>query len=219
MHPRDMSTRIVTPADECARHLALGVLQSVIHDDQWRLFGFRGTPRRGRVWDRFINQDRLAFETFLRQEFVVVALAAVCRSIRRGLARQWAAPVLGRVLSVVIARDIRDALHLTTAQAALDFLEGGVQPYSAAREDRWNIIFHGRSPAFHDKRHSARLFVGSALIMLPSRSIFPHVASASANVCADFAYATRPIYVEANAAVVEEVATRMLQAERSPEVG
>src|SRR2546427_9576455 len=106
-----------TPAEDQAKLLILGVFQSVLHDPLWRLFGFKKCPKRGRIWDRFMNPERLATEEFLSREFATVGLAQTVISIRLYADPTWHVSLIARVLSGLVSdEEIRKAFHFRSAQ-------------------------------------------------------------------------------------------------------
>lgn len=176
----------VVEVEAVARELAFGVFQSVLHDQQWRTFGFRGHPRRGRMWDRVISNDRLALETFLLREFGIVAIAQTTRTIKQRLAPDWTTLIVARVLSsLLIDRGVRESLYFATLQEGLDYLQVGSQAYAVCAPPQWSQVLLKRVPAFRQQTYAARVFLGAALLLEPTQSIFPHVATMSANICTD----------------------------------
>lgn len=176
----------VVEADAVARELAFGVFQSVLHDQQWRTFGFKGHPRRGSLWDRFISKDRLALESFLLREFAILAIAQTTRTIKRRLAPDWTTLIVARVLStLLIDRGVRESLHFATLDQGLEYLQVGSQAYALCAPSRWSQVLLKRAPVFTHQKYAARVFLGAALLLEPTQSIVPHIATTSANICKD----------------------------------
>ena len=181
---QSMSEEAVSDIESCAKRLTAGVLQSVLYDEQWRTFGFKHTPRRGRVWDRFVDKERLRIEYFLRREFAIVALALSCRSIKERFEYDWAVPIVARMLSILLAdRSVLGALDFETLDEGLTYFEEGTKRYFAREPDTWQDVFVDRTPKLEKEKHRAGMFLGTALIMEPTQSIFPHVATTSKNIC------------------------------------
>lgn len=175
----------VVDAEEVAKSLASNVAQSVLYDDQWRTFGFKGTPRRGFIWDLFVSKERLALEQFLFREFAILAIAQTARVLQARFDPEWAVPITARVLSSLLAdRGVRRCFSFDTLQDGLDYVKAGVQRYVACEPATWTSVLLNRAPRFDQKKYNARMFVGAALTMEPSRSIVPHVATTSNNICA-----------------------------------
>jgi hypothetical protein len=167
-------------ADRCADLLCAAVLQCVLDDQMWRNFGFKGRPRRGSFWDRFIDKDRLTVERFLVREFTVVALASTARALCAHPDAGVTGALLARVFDRIVGKpDMRKPLCFTHLQEAIDYLLEGASAYLCTAQGNWGVTFLNRAPSPADTKLSAGLFTGAAMLLLPTHSLFPHVFAAA----------------------------------------
>ena len=68
--------------DEQAEALAGLAIHTVMDDHWWKEFGFSKRPKRGRFFDKFINKDQLAIETFLVRELTLVSMIDLVETIK-----------------------------------------------------------------------------------------------------------------------------------------
>ncbi len=178
------SEAAIPDIETCAKRLSAGILQSVIYDQQWRTFGFKHRPRRGRMWDRFVEKERLKVEYFLGREFAIIALALTCRSVKECFEYDWGVPIIARMFSILVGEPaVLHSFHFDTIEEGVSYFERGAKCYLRSELDEWQGILLKRTPKLEQKKYQAGMFLGTALIMEPTHSIFPHVATASRNIC------------------------------------
>lgn len=184
----------INPVDNCARQLYLEILRCVLYDPQWRLYGFKRAPRRGSIWNIFINRERLILEKYLIREFCVVSLAITCFSIKNKIEEYWQIPIVANILSSLLGdEDIRRSLTFTSITHARWYFGDGVKDYLPQNIEKWNEIILHRLPKLNNKKFAAGIFHGSALLLEPTKSIFPHLISASMDICSEVQFSNNEV--------------------------
>lgn len=56
-------------ADQLAKEMALESFQIMREDQIWRMFGFNKAPKRGNFFNKFISEENLRQEGFIKKNF------------------------------------------------------------------------------------------------------------------------------------------------------
>lgn len=117
-------------AEDLARSIARAVAQLALHEWQWKAMGFKGPPRRGKWFNRFVSAERLAQETFLLREFAVASLAMGVGAIREVQSDELARRVQARVIDLLVGTEgIWDAFRYHSPEEFCEYLIDGVGQY------------------------------------------------------------------------------------------
>ena len=169
-------------AEEFAQALLPLISKVMLDRWLWRAFGFRGHPRRRRIWEHFVAAERLADERFLLREFAVVAFDRVIRStanLELGIARL---PVLARVYELLVMGVRPDepfwpALSFASADHCARYFAVGLEKYQHSEYASFTSTFLVRAPTQPNSVKLGKWAVGAAAIFSTSTSPLPWIAT------------------------------------------
>lgn len=55
---------------------------AIVKDEHWKIFGFKKRPKRGKLFEKFVNQSKLAKEKFLIKELSLLSTIDVVEAIK-----------------------------------------------------------------------------------------------------------------------------------------
>lgn len=58
------------------------VARTMLDDQNWQMFGFKSRPKRGKVFDNFISDARLAKEKFVLRELLLFSMTDIIQAIK-----------------------------------------------------------------------------------------------------------------------------------------
>jgi len=58
------------------------IARTMLDNKNWQMFGFKSRPKRGRIFDRFISDARLAKEKFVLNELLLFSMADIVQAIK-----------------------------------------------------------------------------------------------------------------------------------------
>ncbi|MFA5348985.1 MAG: hypothetical protein WC309_01275 [Candidatus Paceibacterota bacterium] len=56
---------------------------AIVNNEHWKIFGFKKRPKRGKIFERFINQSELIKENFLIKELFLLSTIDVIEAIKK----------------------------------------------------------------------------------------------------------------------------------------
>lgn len=120
--------------EEQTEYLADVVILASLDDERWKRFGFKGSPKRGILFDRFVNKDKLAIERFVLLEIALLALIdVICAINDKGFTDDLRGSLTLATLTKVYAQ-YKNAKVFSDATSFVDFVRTGVSDY-AKHED------------------------------------------------------------------------------------
>lgn len=58
------------------------IAHAMMDDRNWQMFGFKSRPKRGKIFDRFISDARLAKEKFVLRELLLFSMTDIIQAIK-----------------------------------------------------------------------------------------------------------------------------------------
>lgn len=171
-------------AEALALRLIGGIAHGILNDSMWKAFGFKGVPRRGSLFNRFVDPQKVLKEKFLSREFAVVGLTLSARSAKTHLDRVWAPVIVSRLFSYCSV-EFLSGLMFDSFDPCIQYLEDGVRQFAPANPTQYGELLLERMERLVGIRSSGIDFHGCSLIMTPSHSIFPAMVAISREVCRD----------------------------------
>ena len=89
-------------ANDFATELAAFLARIWLDDWVWRCFGFKRMPRRGSLWNRFVDPERLSQEQFLLQETLVVLITELARALREIVPEPLNRTILAKCIELLV---------------------------------------------------------------------------------------------------------------------
>lgn len=68
---------------EQAQALVSMITHSIADDDNWKIFGFKSRPVRGKIFNHFIDKSLLEREQFVAREIALLSIIDVIESIKK----------------------------------------------------------------------------------------------------------------------------------------
>lgn len=155
----------------CAERLTAALFPSIttvlLDDETWRLMGFSGRPRRGRVFHRFVEPKRRALEVFYTRELAIVTYAQVARAVLSRYSRNVANQILARFLEFIVdGPNQNDELwrcyDFAARNDALSYLAEGIGCYLSAGDDFSVVVFRRSQSFLYSKKWQISFMLGCA---------------------------------------------------------
>jgi len=133
-----------TSAKEFVSCLQIYSSRLILDDYFWKIFGYKKRPQRGSWFNKFINQDKLNQEIFLRRELLIVS---TCFSIKSfdNISTDFQYKILSNLLDDLLSKTgIVGAFHFNTSHEAYLYFEDGINEYLNADINHYLIPFMAR---------------------------------------------------------------------------
>lgn len=138
-----MSDQIRT-AEGLARELAAAASSTALNEWCWQVFGYQDRPRRGAIFNRFVNADKLARENFLLREFMLAPIPAWTAVVR--FAETTQREVTARIVELLMtSQGVPQALRFDDYSSALRYFGNGIAAYSRRSRDDYPAVFLERA--------------------------------------------------------------------------
>lgn len=118
--------------DSQCRSAFMIVCHGVLDDANWRPFGFRRRPRRGRVFDHFVPRKRLEKETVLVQELWGAFFAQISYWITQRQDFSFRVEFLARLFEFCLGDDtspLWPSIRFISSSEAIEFLRDASRDY------------------------------------------------------------------------------------------
>ncbi len=104
---------------------------SAMKDENWRTFGFKGRPKRGLVFNRFINKSTLAAEKFMFKEMILLSIIDVIEAIKH---KNLPDDIKFMLILSVLAKTFIPLFHaeiFNNSTELIKFIQTGYEEYSS----------------------------------------------------------------------------------------
>lgn len=127
-----------------ARQIAALAAKISLDDDMWSSFGFNGRPKRGGMFNAFVNKNKLAKESFLLREFFILGVSICAKVIdTETFEKEY---FIGRVLTHFLQADgIIEALRFKDFNVCSRYLAEGAVAYLHSAKENHPAIFIQRA--------------------------------------------------------------------------
>jgi hypothetical protein len=149
-------------AKKFASCLLVYSLRLISDDYVWQLFGYKKRPKRGAWFNKFINQDKLNQEVFLRRELFIMC---ICLSVKSfyNLSNDLRRKILNNLLEILLSdNDIAGAFHFNTLHETHLYFEDGINEYLKTDITHYLIPFMARGTKFLADKFNGGWMVGIA---------------------------------------------------------
>ncbi len=155
-------------AGTVAAYIAGQALANALHDGNWSLFGFRGRPRRGRIFRRFLNPQTLAYQDSLFRELLLLVLFRYGHTIQSLVSADAYSMIFARSLEFVVDGPTGDLWRplFSSRTGALCFFSDGLHQYAASASDGPMNIFTRRMLPAVPRKVTGKWWVGVAKLSL-----------------------------------------------------
>ena len=104
---------------------------AAMKDENWRTFGFKGRPKRGLVFNRFINKSTLAAEKFVFKEMILLSIIDVIEAIKH---KNLPYDIKFMLILGVLAKTFIPLFHaeeFNNSTEFIKFIQTGYEEYSS----------------------------------------------------------------------------------------
>jgi hypothetical protein len=121
-------------AEDLAREMFTTVAEVTLADSTWNYFGYKGRPRRGKIFLRFVDKQALEEEDFLLREFMVVTLVEMSSSIRDAISADLISSIVARTVELLIdgldpSTPFWSVFRFPSREAAQRYFQKGMTEY------------------------------------------------------------------------------------------
>ena len=158
----------IVSAETVAVHIAGQALANALDDGNWRLFGFRGCPRRGRIFRRFLDPQTLAYQDSLFRELILLVLFRYGHTIQSLVSADGYFMIFARSLEFVVDGPTGDLWRplFSSRTGALCFFSDGLHQYAASASNESMNIFTRRMLPAVPRKATGKWWVGVAKLSL-----------------------------------------------------
>lgn len=134
-------------AEEIAEGLAIAASKVLMDDYTWKYFEYNGRPKRGRIFNEFIDKEELKKETFLLREFFTCAIASALEPLYKSnnISRDLYVAIGHRTIDLTLSQDlIAEAFRFDNNDDAYNYLVSSLNDYLFKDYDDFSRIFINR---------------------------------------------------------------------------
>ena len=144
----------------------VGAATEVLLDDRvWRAFGFKGLPRRGKFFDRFVGKEQLGKERFLTTDLLSSHIARGAQHVFARKTKSSQARLAVVSIELLMEQDmIAGSLGFESVHEARDRLIGGLCDYLSGTA-AYETIFLLRGRRFLGRAADAWVVSATTLFM------------------------------------------------------
>lgn len=115
--------------EEQTDFLAGLVFNTMVDNENWKIFGFKSRPSRGRVFERFVNKSKLAAESFVIKELALISIIDVIEATKRKSINDFTKIALVVSFTAKVYKQLYSVEIFRTSQHFLRFMQQGVDDY------------------------------------------------------------------------------------------
>src|SRR5882757_1162474 len=110
------------------------VADIILDDANWRIFGYDGRPRRGRIFQGFIAAPKIELETTLLRELWCASLGTICKWAFDSVEFQYREIFVAKLMEYAIdglSEPLWPTLRFVTRRDAIEYLQRACSDYCA----------------------------------------------------------------------------------------
>ena len=162
-------------ANDFATELAAFLARIWLDDWVWRCFGFKRMPRRGSLWNRFVDPERLSQEQFLLQETLVVLITELARALREIVPEPLNRTILAKCIELLVDgergnEEVWRSYRFASRQAAQQYIAEGIKSYRRAGRSDYSKEFVQRMTVAVNEKTRNRWIVPAAKLFTEMES-------------------------------------------------
>jgi hypothetical protein len=156
-------------AEQIVKTIVALIAQIIITDPLWKIFGFEKCPKRGRIFNKFVNDEKLAQENYIMQQSIALAISHVLYIFKRELLDELQYAIFCGVLQKLTEKSLVMSSRFENSESAISYYEKYILEYLSHSKDSWGEIYIRNYPS--DKLE-AKLMLMGVFISNPATSPF-----------------------------------------------